>query len=117
MTLPIEFPEVIWIDSKNRMVICGECSGTGSKYLRDHRQFTPNCGHCHGVGYVGSKPVDATICTPGSAGKIAVMAARFRNGKPLFSHLDATHEVASVNAAVDLECDSDYDTDEIDDGE
>lgn len=63
---------------------CAECEGKGVFRSVIGNSAPTICSACAGDGWLGIDPLLPTSCQAGSAGKIAVMSARYAQGKPLF---------------------------------
>ena len=77
---------LIYSDNPDLVAVrCSGCGGTGFRIKRGPRNLCPaGCDECQGVGWKG---IDATIPTnfrAGTPGKVAVIAARYAAGKPLW---------------------------------
>ena len=71
---------------------CGSCGGAGMKAGRRKKHDSSLCDECEGVGWFGIDSFRPTQARPGTEDKVAVMAQRYRDGRPLWDEQDATYE-------------------------
>lgn len=85
---------LLYSAEKPPAVRCETCEGRGVH--RKHYYTFTVCRECHGAGYFGITPNVATQFSPGSAGKVAVLAERYRAGIDLWVHGDQS-EIGNQN--------------------
>jgi hypothetical protein len=75
-------------ESQRRIALrCVSCNGLGTGLCRPG--LPPGiCQYCAGHGAFGIEAALPTICSQGSEGKVAILAARYQDGLPLFHPLD-----------------------------
>lgn len=77
------------------MIACKGCRTTGYKNgtLEYRRHADDFCDQCEAVGYIGLDAEAACPSLPSTPLKIAFLAARYRQGMPLFNPLDKADKV------------------------
>ena len=110
-----EIPHSIEFAPGKIAVRCERCNGTGYYSTTGQPANRPPCDRpacCNGfVGVVGTH---ATICRPGSIGKVAVLAARYAAGKRLWKRGDERGDGPDLprgRASVATEDEYDFDDD------
>lgn len=79
--------ELVYAPGKTATTACASCSGSGL-CMTEHGKCDV-CQSCKGLGWYGIDPESPTILRPGSSGRVAVMAARYRAGRQLYHPEDA----------------------------
>lgn len=83
---------LIYSESPERVAVkCPQCRGSGfiargqaSPTRRNCASCPVGCEHCNAAGFLGIDGAVPTSCKAGTQGKIAVLAARYSQGQPLW---------------------------------